>query len=146
MVHVEQEITGDERSALATIVEADEERHRTKIALDEAARKTEEAAQQGRSEIARLTIDVQKAKHAITKKEDDIIRLSSDLGWANERIKKLEMALQESASGLMRQTEVAEKWEFRSGEARPGEEALLVGGGPRDPPRASAAKGELAAA
>jgi hypothetical protein len=94
----------------------DEERHRGKIAVDEANNKTEEASQLGRSEIARLTIEVQKGRHEISTREDDLLRVSSDLGWANERIKKLEVALQESAAGLLRQTEVAERWEFRSGE------------------------------
>jgi WD40 repeat protein len=93
-----------------------EERQRQKIALEEASRATEHAAQKGLSEIAQLTIEVQKGKHAIGKKEDELMRMSSDIGWANERIKKLETALSESATNLQRQTETAQKWEYRCGE------------------------------
>ena len=77
---------------------------------------TEEAARSGRSDIANLTIETQKLKMEITKKDSDVLKLSSDIGRANERIRKLESALTESASNLLKKTEESEKLEYKSGE------------------------------
>ena len=91
-------------------------RFHAKARIEEAERATEQAAQQGRSDIAHLQIELQKSKAESGKMEDDAIRLGADLGWANERIKKLEKGLNEATGNLTLAQEQANKWEFKYGE------------------------------
>ena len=96
----------------------DNEKHKLKDKISEAARAVERSQQEGRAELATLTIQNGKLKHVISAKDEDIMRLQSDLGWANERIQKLEMALQEAANEVRKKFEMAERWEFKAGESQ----------------------------
>ena len=93
-----------------------DERHDAKAKLKMANEATEQAAQQGRSEIAQLQIELQKSKMEAGNNEDDAIRLGADLGWANERIKKLESGLHDATTNLNLIQEQSNKWEFKCGE------------------------------
>ena len=92
------------------------ERNSMKTRLKEQKEATEDAAQSGRSEIASLTIETQKLKMEIAKKDNEVMKLNGSIGWANERISKLEAALNEATGLLQKKTEVSDKWELKAGE------------------------------
>ena len=96
----------------------EEERAKMKNLLGEQKDATQDAAQSGRSEIASLTIESQKLKMEITKKDNEVMKMNGSIGWANARISKLEAALTEATTLLQKKTEVCDNWERKAGESQ----------------------------